>query len=114
MARETGKHRPTLTTRQETFAKHVAEGIYTNTESARKAGYAYRLSSKQATVLLNGRDFPHVVERVKELRRKESGDMVSPSWVSLNGSQSYLVGQKMMDNILQQSTLRKLDQLWGV
>tara|TARA_R110000823_G_scaffold2675_1_gene10742 strand:+ start:349 stop:906 length:558 start_codon:yes stop_codon:yes gene_type:complete len=70
MARETGKHRPTLTTRQETFAKHVAEGIYTNTESARKAGYAYRLSSKQATVLLNGRDFPHVVERVKELREE--------------------------------------------
>ena len=70
MAQETGKHRPTLTTRQETFAKHVAEGIYTNTESARKAGYAYRLSSKQATVLLNGRDFPHVVERVKELREE--------------------------------------------
>ena len=103
MAQETGKHRPTLTTRQETFANHVAEGIYTNTDSARKAGYAYQLSSKQATVLLNGRDYPHVVERVKELREERA---------RRNGSQSYLVVLKMMVNILQQSTLKKFGQLW--
>ena len=106
MARETGKHRPTLTTRQETFAKHVAEGIYTNTNSARKAGYSHRLSGKQAAVLLNGRDYPHVVERVKELREERER--------RYGVSQSYLVGQKMMDSILQQSTLKKFDQLWAV
>jgi len=64
------KHDRKLTNRQMTFARHIVEGIYSNTECARKAGYAQELASKQASVLLNGRDYPHVVEYVKELREE--------------------------------------------
>jgi len=64
------KHDRTLTNRQMTFAKHIVEGIYSNAECARKAGYSSDLASKQASVLLNGRDYPHVVEYIKELREE--------------------------------------------
>lgn len=64
------RHNRKLTTRQMTFARHVVEGIYSNAESARKAGYAPDLASKQAAVLLNGRDYPHVVEYIQELREE--------------------------------------------
>lgn len=63
-------HGRKLTTRQITFARHVVEGIYSNTECARKAGYAHALASKQASILLNGRDYPHVVEYIQELREE--------------------------------------------
>lgn len=57
-----------LTNRQKTFARHIVEGIYSNAECARKAGYSTDVASKQASVLLNGRDYPHVLEYVQELR----------------------------------------------
>lgn len=57
-----------LTERQKTFAELYAEGIYTNAECARRAGYNYETASVYATRLLNGSDFPHVVEYVKDLR----------------------------------------------
>ena len=57
-----------LTNRQKTFARHIVEGIYSNTECARKAGYAADLANLRASVLLNGRDYPHVLEYIKELR----------------------------------------------
>lgn len=57
-----------LTNRQREFAKYVVEGIYSNAECARKAGYAEGSATTQAAKLLNGRDFPEVVELVKELR----------------------------------------------
>ncbi len=62
------KHDRTLTNRQMTFSRHIVEGIYSNAECARKAGYSSDLAAKQASVLLNGRDYPHVVEYVKQLR----------------------------------------------
>jgi len=62
------QHDRTLTARQVTFAKHIVEGIYSNAECARKAGYSPDLAAKQASVLLNGRDYPHVVEYIAELR----------------------------------------------
>ena len=62
------KHDRTLTNRQMTFARHIVEGIYSNAECARKAGYCQELAAKQASVLLNGRDYPHVVEYIQELR----------------------------------------------
>ena len=57
-----------LTNRQREFAKYIVEGIYSNAECARKAGYAEGQAAKTASLFLNGRDFPLVVELVKELR----------------------------------------------
>jgi|TARA_R110000803_G_scaffold87929_1_gene154877 hypothetical protein len=62
------EHDRQLTTRQMTFARHIVEGIYSNAECARKAGYAHDIAPKQASILLNGRDYPHVLEYVTELR----------------------------------------------
>lgn len=64
-------HDRTLTDRQKTFAKYVVEGIYSNTECARKSGYSPNVAKKQASILLNGRDFPHVTEYVAELREEK-------------------------------------------
>tara|TARA_R110000823_G_C15859827_1_gene493036 strand:- start:125 stop:694 length:570 start_codon:yes stop_codon:yes gene_type:complete len=62
------EHDRQLTTRQMTFARHIVEGIYSNAEAARKAGYSHDIARKQASILLNGRDYPHVLEYVTELR----------------------------------------------
>jgi len=59
-----------LTNRQMTFAQKIVEGIYSNAECARLAGYVKDIAKKQASVLLNGRDFPHVVEYIEELRQE--------------------------------------------
>jgi hypothetical protein len=64
------KHDRKLTNRQMTFAKFIVEGIYSNAECARKAGYVHDVSAKQASVLLNGRDYPHVTEYIKEMREE--------------------------------------------
>lgn len=58
-----------LTERQRTFAKYYVEGRYSNTECARMAGYADKSANVQASKLLNGHDFPEVVELIKELRQ---------------------------------------------
>lgn len=57
-----------LTNRQREFARLIVDGIYSNTQCAKKAGYAEGQASKTASLLLNGRDFPHVVELIKEMR----------------------------------------------
>tara|TARA_R100000935_G_scaffold20387_1_gene38541 strand:+ start:920 stop:1489 length:570 start_codon:yes stop_codon:yes gene_type:complete len=62
------EHNRTLTNRQITFARHIVEGIYSNAECARKAGYSDNVAAKQASVLLNGRDYPHVLEYIQEQR----------------------------------------------
>ena len=64
------EHGRTLTNRQRTFARHIVEGIYSNAEAARKAGYSAEVASVSASKLLNGRDFPHVLEYVTELREE--------------------------------------------
>ena len=64
------KHSRVLTARQQTFARYIAEGIYSNTECARKAGYAPDTAHMYASKLLNGRDYPHVLEYVQELREE--------------------------------------------
>jgi hypothetical protein len=53
-------HGRTLTNRQMSFAKFFVEGVYSNAECARKAGYAEDVAAKQASILLNGRDYPQV------------------------------------------------------
>ena len=62
------EHGRSLTNRQMTFARNIVEGIYSNAECARRAGYSSDLAKKQASVLLNGRDYPHVLEYIQELR----------------------------------------------
>ena len=57
-----------LTNRQREFCKLICEGIYSNAECARRAGYAEGQANKTASLLLNGRDFPLVTEHLKELR----------------------------------------------
>ncbi|CAB4190360.1 Terminase small subunit [uncultured Caudovirales phage] len=57
-----------VTERQKTFAELYAEGLYTNAECARRAGFNHDTASVYAARLLNGTDFPHVVEYIKELR----------------------------------------------
>ena len=64
------RHGRQLTNRQMTFARKIVEGIYSNSECARLAGYSSELAGKQASVLLNGRDYPHVLEYIKELREE--------------------------------------------
>ena len=64
------EHDRQLTNRQMTFAQKIVEGIYSNAECARLAGYSTEVAPKQASVLLNGRDYPHVVEYIEELRQE--------------------------------------------
>ena len=63
-------HARKLTPRQQTFAKFFVEGIYSGAECARKAGFAEDVAAKQASILLNGRDYPHVLEYVTQLREE--------------------------------------------
>lgn len=62
------EHGRVLTERQRTFAELYVEGIYTNAECARRAGFSYDVANVYAAKLLNGHDFPHVVDYIKELR----------------------------------------------
>ena len=64
------EHGRKLTNRQMTFAQKIVEGIYSNAECARKAGYSHDVAQKQASILLNGRDYPHVLEYITELRQE--------------------------------------------
>jgi hypothetical protein len=64
------KHKRKLTTRQMTFARLIVEGIYSNAEAARQAGFTPDLANERASVLLNGKDYPHVVEYIEELREE--------------------------------------------
>jgi len=64
------EHGRTLTNRQTTFARHIVEGIYSNADCARKAGYSVNVAAKQASILLNGRDYPHVLEYIKDMREE--------------------------------------------
>ena len=59
-----------LTNRQETFCKLIVEGIHSNADCARLAGFASETARVYATTLLNGQDYPHVVERITELREE--------------------------------------------
>jgi hypothetical protein len=59
-----------LTTRQKSFAQFIVEGVYSNSECARKAGYAPDTANVYASKLLNGRDYPHVLEYIEELREE--------------------------------------------
>lgn len=59
-----------LNNRQREFARYYVEGIYSNAECARKAGYSPASSRAMASKLLNGSYAPHVVEYIQELRQE--------------------------------------------
>ena len=60
-----------LTNRQREFAKLIVEGVYSNTECARRAGYSEDAANTYASKLLNGRDFPLVPQLIAELRQEK-------------------------------------------
>ena len=70
LADDEDKQERKLTTRQKSFAKFIVEGVYSNAECARKAGYAPDTAIAYASKLLNGRDYPHVLEYIEELREE--------------------------------------------
>mgnify|MGYP001594773935 CR=1 FL=1 len=59
-----------LTNRQRTFAQKIVEGIYSNAECARLSGFSAERANEHASRLLNGRDYPHVLEYITELREE--------------------------------------------
>ena len=60
-----------LTNRQREFCKYYVEGIYSNAECARKAGFSVDTAHIYASKLLAGRDHPQVLEYIKELREEK-------------------------------------------
>ena len=63
-------HGRKLTNRQKGFARHYVDGINSNAECARKAGYSDTngIAKIQAYKLLDTQLFPHVAEFIEELR----------------------------------------------
>ena len=59
-----------LTARQETFCQLMAEGVYSQTEAARRAGFAENTARSLSGKMLNGYDYPHIVERIAEIREE--------------------------------------------
>ena len=57
-----------LTNRQREFAKYFVEGLYSNAECARKAGFSEATATVYACKLLSGKEHPPVLEFIKELR----------------------------------------------
>lgn len=60
-----------LTNRQREFCKYYVEGIYSNAECARKAGFSVDTAHVYASKLLAGREHPQVLEYIKELREEK-------------------------------------------
>lgn len=59
-----------LTNRQRTFAELIVEGLLSNAECARRAGFSKKVAGEYAKKLLDGVHFPHVAEYVEELREE--------------------------------------------
>ena len=59
-----------LTARQKKFAEEIVLGRCSNTEAARRAGYAESSAKVRASELLDIGKFPHVASYVSELQRE--------------------------------------------
>ena len=57
-----------ITPKQEEFCRIYACEDVTQTEAAAKAGYSPVSAHAIASQLLNGRDYPHVIQRIKEIK----------------------------------------------
>jgi hypothetical protein len=64
------EHGRVLTERQRKFAELYVEGLRANAACARLAGYSEVTSHIYASKLLNGKDFPHVLDYINELREE--------------------------------------------
>ncbi len=60
-----------LTNRQREFARYYVEGVYSNAECARKAGFSKETAHIYAHKLLKGVEQPQVLEYIKELREEK-------------------------------------------
>ena len=63
-------HGRKITNRQKTFARHYVDGLNSNAECARMAGYSPKYARIQAYKLLSPTYFPHVAEFITELREE--------------------------------------------
>ena len=102
-----------LTERQKTFAKYYVEGRHSNAECARMAGYSDKSSITMASKLLNGRDFPEVVELIKELKQAAERKYGVTLMHQLKRLDELSEGRKKQGSFLPQSTLRKSALLWA-
>lgn len=59
-----------ITLRQRKFCELYVEGKSTAAQCAREAGYAESSSGNIASVLLNGKDFPHIPRYIAQLREE--------------------------------------------
>lgn len=59
-----------LTARQKKFAEEIVLGRCSNTEAARRAGYAESSAKVRASELLDIGKFPHVAAYISELQRE--------------------------------------------
>jgi hypothetical protein len=59
-----------LTNRQREFCKFYVDGLYSNAECARKAGFSADTAHVYASKLLAGREHPQVLDYIKELREE--------------------------------------------
>jgi hypothetical protein len=59
-----------ITNRQKTFSRHYVDGLHSNAECARMAGYSQKYARIQAYKLLSPTYFPHVAEFITELREE--------------------------------------------
>ena len=66
-----GEHGRVLTEKQRAFAKLYVDGGMSNAECARQAGYSHDVAAVYASKLLNGKNFPHVLDYIKELREEK-------------------------------------------
>ena len=57
-----------LTNRQREFAKYYVEGLYSNAECARRAGFSSATAPVYACKLLSGKEHPQVLEYISQLR----------------------------------------------
>jgi len=61
-----------LTEMQERFCRIYATEDVTRTEAARQAGYSDKAAPVVGSKFLNGRDFPHIIARITELKEELS------------------------------------------
>jgi phage terminase small subunit len=61
-----------LTEKQEKFCRIYATEDVTRTEAARQAGFADNTAAWAASRFLNGRDYPHVLVRIAEIKEELS------------------------------------------
>lgn len=61
-----------LTEKQEKFCRIYATEDVTRTEAARQAGYSDKAAPVVGSKFLNGRDFPHIIARIAELKEELS------------------------------------------